>query len=156
MGIKCIIQNMKLKDINSSIDINLKCLPENYSKDIWIKIFDNYKQHCFVATVSNEVVGYILSGCIDNRYSIISIAVDSNYRNKNIGKQLIFHCLNSYFNKDVYLHCRTKNPALDLYKKIGFKELELIKDYYQNPTDDGYDMKIHVDKKYITNKKLSL
>lgn len=157
MIIKCVIRNMKFNDINSVIELNTKFLPENYEKEFWLQIFNKYKIHCFVASISNTVVGYILSGELNGNKSIISIAVDSKYRNNNIGLNLINHCLNSYnYNDNIKLHCRKNNKAYHLYKKCNFIVDELIEDYYINPTDDAYVMSNKLCKKYIIYKKLSI
>ena len=71
MIMKCIIRNMKFSDINTVIELNTKFLPENYEKEVWIHIFNKYKIHCFVASISNIVVGYILSGELNGINSII-------------------------------------------------------------------------------------
>ena len=157
MIMKCIIRNMKFSDINTVIELNTKFLPENYEKEVWIHIFNKYKIHCFVASISNIVVGYILSGELNGINSIISIAVENKYRNNNIGLNLINHYLNSYNYGDIIkLHCRKNNKAYNLYKKCDFIVEELLEDYYINPTDDAYVMSNKLCKKYIIHKKLSI
>lgn len=133
---KILIRPTKLTDIAQMMTLNQNSLPENYDKEFWMQKFHVCKSHSFVALVSGDIIGYIFA---DND-SIISFAVDSKYRGKGIGKQLLHHCLNTFTNS-VKLHVRVSNePALKLYSLLGFKETETIKNYYVSPVEDSYVM----------------
>lgn len=154
MVVKCIIRQMKLSDINSVMELNIKFLPENYYKEFWLECFDKGKNNSFVASVSGVIVGYVLS----NKETIVSFAVDDRYRNNGIGINLLYHCLNSLkIGEKIILYCRSNNKnALSLYKKIGFNIYEIISDYYINPVDDGLLMETIIIDRFKTNKKISL
>lgn len=151
---KCAIRNMKLLDINHVMDVNMKFLPENYYKEYWLTGFNKGKKHCFVATIGNEIIGYIFS----DKEHIVSFAVDDKYRKQGIGISLIQHCLNSFeMNESIILYCRMLNEkALSLYAKFGFKKIEHLKNYYVNPQDDAFKMQLVVVEHFKTNKKISI
>lgn len=154
MVIKCLIRQMKLSDINSVMELNMKFLPENYYKEFWLERFSIGKNNSFVACVSGENIGYILS----DKTSIVSFAVDTKYRNNGIGLNLLYNCLNSLeINSKISLYCRSKNiNALNLYTKLGFYPIETLIDYYVDPVDNGLLMNTIILNRFKTKKKISL
>lgn len=51
---------------------------------------------------------------------LVYIAVDSTYRGQGIGKKLMQQAI-AVTQGNIALHCEPDNPALHLYKKLGFK-----------------------------------
>lgn len=148
---KVIIRPMRFLDINQVIEVNQKCLPENYNKVYLIDKFqkENAKNHSFVAECSKNIIGYIF--CNDEM--IISFAIYKEFRNKKIGTELLCHCLNTL--SEVKLQVRVSNNiAIELYNKLGFTFDTKIDNYYSNPTEDGYILKYKNDMKYPIDKKL--
>lgn len=148
---KIIIRLMKLIDVGQMMELNKKCLPENYPRNYWIDTYQKGKTHSFVAVFANLVIGYVF--CDEN--TIISFAVDEKFRNKKIGKQLMHHCLNT-FTTNVTLHVRVTNDiAINLYKSLGFIEKETLIEYYANPKADAFTMtRAPMDCKYDTIKNI--
>jgi len=99
-----------------------------------------------VADLAGKVVGYIFLGYAkpNKSGSIKTLAVDSNYRHRGIGKELvnfIIQRLKGRSVKKVFLHTRRKNRAASsFYKKLGFRIIKIVKNYYCNG-DDAYLMK---------------
>lgn len=150
---KILIRPMKFLDIGAVMQINVRCLPENYPIEFWKENFQIGKHHCFVAEISKVVIGYIFC----NEDTIISFAIDQMYRGKGIGRHLMSHCLNT-FNKPVKLNVRVTNEyALKLYRSFNFEVSKTIKDYYLNPVEDCYTMLFTPNgQKYPEQKKLNI
>ncbi|MCY0978199.1 GNAT family N-acetyltransferase [Chryseobacterium wangxinyae] len=57
---------------------------------------------------------------------LVYIATDKNVRGKGVGKALMQKAIDSSYG-DIALHCEPENPAIHLYKKLGFtsKYLEM-------------------------------
>ncbi|MEM3174225.1 MAG: ribosomal protein S18-alanine N-acetyltransferase, partial [Candidatus Bathyarchaeia archaeon] len=77
---------------------------------------------------------------------IISIAVLPEHRRKGIGETLLKEALQSMMNyygiKECYLEVRVSNtPAINLYKKVGFKIEKVIRGYYADG-ENAYLMRI--------------
>jgi [ribosomal protein S18]-alanine N-acetyltransferase len=133
---KIILRPARFLDIDEMMEVNQACLQENYTKEFWIDKFNEGKIHCFVATAMNRVIGYIF--CDNN--TVLSFAIMERYRGKSVGKNLMYHCLNT-FKTPVGLHVRVTNDvALKLYKSLEFVEKEKIYKYYSNPIEDAYLM----------------
>ena len=80
------------------------------------------------------------------------LCVKRDYQKKGIGKLLLNYCIENCKKlgfKRFYLHVATTNlPAFNLYKKLGFKISETIKNYYFNdlpPDNDAYLMKLIIE-----------
>lgn len=101
---------------------------------------------------------------LDIRKKLISIAllcVKKAYQRNGLGKSLLNYCLNNCIKKgysEIFLHVATTNtPAIKLYKKLGFKEIDIIKGYYFNdspPDRDAYLMKYQSNNSDYKNKEL--
>lgn len=134
---KVLIRPAKYSDLPHMMRVNMTNLPENYDAKFWIDIYNEAegRRHSFVATYATEVIGYIFC----DKESVISFAIDEEYRRGGIGKQLMCHSLNS-FTVPVHLHVKIDNePAINLYKGVGFTEKAIIKQYYSE-TEDAYEL----------------
>ncbi|HVA99147.1 MAG TPA: GNAT family N-acetyltransferase [Bacteroidia bacterium] len=84
---------------------------------------------------NNKIIGAIIinetgmNGYIPENI-LVYIAVDKTYRGKGIGKQLMIAAMENA-KGNIALHVEPDNPALHLYKKLGFTnkylEMRLIK-----------------------------
>lgn len=90
----------------------------------------------FYAKLNNEIVGtcYLLQKN-DTTFEIGKMAVSENAQGHRIGTLLLEHCLN--FAKDhqiktLILYSNTQlAPAIHLYRKYGFYEIEMEKGLYE-------------------------
>ncbi|MCX8171674.1 MAG: ribosomal protein S18-alanine N-acetyltransferase [Candidatus Bathyarchaeota archaeon] len=147
------IRRFRLEDLDQVMYINRTCLPENYSTYFFIDLYKNFPETFIVAEEGNRVVGYIMcrieggfSGfSLVKRGHVISIAVLPEHRHKGIGETLLKEALQSMMNhgvKECYLEVRVSNtPAINLYKKVGFKIEKVIRGYYSDG-EDAYLMRI--------------
>jgi len=88
----------------------------------------------FIATIDGKIIAhikYILGKSLHkHRVEMVSLIVSENNRKKGIGKKLIKYSINNLPKEKslIILAVDKKNkPAINLYKKIGFKEHGLLK-----------------------------
>lgn len=150
-----------MKDLQDVIHINRVCLPENYTDFFFLDLHKRFPETFIVAEENGEIVGYIMcriefglsdfgfSGLIKKGH-IVSVAVMPQHRRKGIGKALITEALNgmrSYGAKQCFLEVRvTNDPAINLYKKLGFKITRTIHGYYADG-EDAYVMSMEIAQK---------
>jgi ribosomal protein S18 acetylase RimI-like enzyme len=65
---------------------------------------------------------------LDNTYYLYDVYVNPNYRGLGMGKLFLEHIIEWY--EKVYLHVRETNPAIHLYKNLGFVFIDRVIDYY--------------------------
>ncbi|MEM1543922.1 MAG: ribosomal protein S18-alanine N-acetyltransferase [Candidatus Bathyarchaeia archaeon] len=148
------IRRFRPEDLNQVMYINQTCLPENYSTYFFVDLYTNFPETFIVAEEDNRVVGYIMcriesgfSGLgLIKRGHVISIAVLPEYRRRGIGEALLKEALEAmatyYGVKDCYLEVRVSNmPAINLYKKMGFKIEKTIRGYYADG-ENAYLMRV--------------
>ncbi|MEM1530044.1 MAG: ribosomal protein S18-alanine N-acetyltransferase [Candidatus Bathyarchaeia archaeon] len=148
------IRKFRPEDLNQVMYINQTCLPENYSTYFFVDLYTNFPETFIVAEEDGKVVGYIMcriesgfSGLsLIKRGHVISIAVLPAYRRRGIGEALLKEALNAmvthYGVKECYLEVRVSNtPAINLYKKMGFKIERTIWRYYADG-ENAYLMRV--------------
>ena len=97
-----------------------------------------------VALENEKVLGYIGMWHVMDEGHILNVAIDTPYRNLKIGsillKELLDYCKEIGIER-VTLEVREHNePALGLYKKFGFIEMGLRKNYYQDTNENAIIM----------------
>ncbi len=152
------LRKFSINDLNAVMEINRVCLPENYSQFFYVDLFRRFPETFLVAEENGNVAGYIMcrievglgdigfSG-LKKRGHVVSVAVIPEHRKKGVGEALVssaMDAMRTYNAKQCYLEVRVSNdPAIELYKKMGFEVTRTSQSYYA----DGEDA-------YIMTKKL--
>ncbi len=145
-------------DLQSVMQINRFCLPENYMDFFFMDLHQRFPDTFIIAEENGKIVGYIMCrievglasfglGGLIRKAHVVSIAVLPQGRRKGVAKALMAEAIEGmvgYKAKIVYLEVRvTNNPGVALYKKLGFEVSRTLKGYYS----DGEDA-------YVMTKKL--
>ncbi len=151
---KLIVREARPEDLDEVISINMEALPEHYPRGFWEEHLRKWNKSFLVAELDGKIVGYVMCriewgwGFTKNKLlkkgHVISIAVRSNYRRRGIGERLMIHAMKAlkehYGAEEIYLEVRVSNtPAINLYKKLGFKIVKTIVNYYLDG-EDAYVM----------------
>ena len=151
------------EDLDKVVSINRSCLPENYSTYFYLDIYKNCPDAFIVAEVEGRLVGYIMcrveSGLSDfsrirlaRKAHVVSIAVVPEYRRLGIATSLMLSAtsaLTTYGCSEAFVEVRVTNePAIRLYRKIGFQIIRRTPRYYYDG-EDAYVMSIQIDKRLL-------
>lgn len=98
--------------IHTAIDYAISSHP-NGGGFILLAIRNSEISGCIV-NVKTQTTGFIPSNVL------VFVCVKKELRNKGIGEKLLRHAIN-YCDGDVKLHASESNPAVKLYKRIGFE-----------------------------------
>lgn len=141
-------------DLQSVMQINRVCLPENYTDFFFIDLHQRFPETFIVADDEGKIGGYIMCrievglsnfglGGLVRKGHIVSIAVMPQSRHKGMASLLIKRALEGmayYKAKQGFLEVRVTNePAITLYKKLGFEITRTINGYYSDG-EDAYVM----------------
>lgn len=123
------VDNCKILDLKNSF-------PQIFTKiDINKLLIDNKFTQIFTYMDNNKIVGVILYDLIYERCELIQIEVLEMYRNKHIASKLLTHMIEDCRKnniENITLEVKVTNePAINLYKKYGFKKVAIRKRYYQ-------------------------
>jgi len=137
------------RDLESVIYINRTCLPENYPPDFFLMHHREHPEAFLIAELNGMVVAYSMSR-VEHGFSnfrrafakkghVISIAVLPHARGMGIAEALMhrtLEALRKYGASEVYLEVRVSNePAIRLYRKLGFKPVRRLHAYYVDGED---------------------
>lgn len=141
---KVLITRAKEEDLDSVYYIEKLCFKNPYPIQLLLFYYRIFPEGFRIARIDNKIVGYIIFIIEKNEIGhIISLAVHPNYRRRKIGYKLISSAikfLKMLDIKTIKLEVRVSNiPAINLYEKIGFKKIRILKKYYKDG-EDGYQM----------------
>jgi ribosomal protein S18 acetylase RimI-like enzyme len=139
---------MKIKQIKNKseikkvVDLFIKVYSEppyneSWSRDSAFKklseIYERGKEFCFYAEKDKEIIGLLF--CQTQTWHdgvhifVEDIVVDSNYRNKEVGAQLVKELEQTAKQKHIVsidLLASTESKAVDFWKKLGYKHNNYI------------------------------
>jgi [ribosomal protein S18]-alanine N-acetyltransferase len=98
----------------------------------------------WVAESDGAVTGFLVSRSLGfGEGELLNMAVAPERRRAGVGKSLL-RAFTREFPAGAYLEVRESNAvALNLYKSMGFKELNRRPKYYQSPPESAIVMKFH-------------
>ncbi len=96
-------------------------------------------QEFILAFFDKKIAGYICFSIVLDECHILNVAVHPDLRKKGIAQKMfdfLFEMGSETGIKFYYLEVKKTNiPAINFYKKNGFKELGIRKGYYEDGTD---------------------
>ncbi len=115
-------------ELISKLEANFYRIVSDVVKDF----YDNPYTHYIAYIHNDKILGFINYYLIYDRIEIVNFNVLEKYQNKGIGTLLLKSLINKYKNiKNITLEVRCDNTkAINLYKKMGFKEVANRVGYY--------------------------
>lgn len=141
MDILPIIRPMTTDDTACVAAIERECFSDAWSENLIKGELENSNAVVYVAEVDGKTVGYINFYNIVGEGSINRVAVLPEFRGKSVAaalmKRMIAYAVENKL-LFVTLEVRKSNvPAISLYKKFGFKDVGLRKNFYNAPVEDA-------------------
>jgi ribosomal-protein-alanine N-acetyltransferase len=134
-------------DLQSVMQINRVCLPENYTDMFFIDLHERFPETFIVAEENGAIAGYTMCrvevglsnhglGGLIRKGHVVSIAVLPQSRRKGVASALIKAAMEGmcyYKAKQIFLEVRVTNGAgVSLYKKSGLEVSRTINGYYSD------------------------
>ena len=141
------LQFMNEKDIVTVYEIERKVFPIPWTRKSFFNELENRNFNLsIVAVVDSKIVGYIISYLIHDEVHICNVAVDPDFRRRQIGEIMVWGTLKiceEYNIEFAHLEVRKSNDAaIKLYKKFGFEIVGLRKNYYVRENEDALLMSL--------------
>ena len=132
--------NMIDDHVRDVIDIENDSYGYPWSEKIFFDCI-NHNYLCKVLLLDNAVIGYLISSIVQNECHIMNLCIRKEFRGNGYGKYLLNELHKEVITSNcilVFLECRPSNKsALSLYKKEGYNEVGIRKNYY--PATSGYE-----------------
>ena len=129
-----IVRKFKPNDLKRVYEIENMSFGQSYGINMFQQLYE-MGVGFLVAEDNGYVVGYVIFWLkYENQGHIISIAVDKNYRRRNVGTRLLIKAISilSLLKLDtIYLEVQENNSgAVEFYKIFGFKIDRVVPGYY--------------------------
>ncbi len=120
------------------VELEKECFSSPWSEEQFEMAINSSNYQLYGYIEGKKLLAYLLLSCVVDYCEIINIASSPSERQKGYA----FHLLNYFIknnNCQIILEVRSKNiAAKNLYAKIGFKEINVRKNYYAD--DDAIVM----------------
>ncbi len=98
-----------------------------------------------VAVYNNRVVGYMIYELYKQKLHVANFAVDPKFHRHAVGKQMVeklMDKLSQHRRQEITLEIRETNLGAQLFfKKMGFKAMLVLRNYYDDTNEDAYFMR---------------
>ena len=132
---------MSQSHVESIAELERICFTDPWSVNSIASELKNEISLWVVAVDSGKVVGYVGSQSVLGWADMMNLAVDPAYRKQGVGRALICNLINRLKANKVTcltLEVRVSNePAVSLYRSMGFTEVGRRPGYYHNPKEDA-------------------
>lgn len=143
------IKQMDLTDLGSVYAIEARAHETPWTKDIILQcLLTGYECDVLVVYENNDwkPIGYMVQRVHNRTLHLLNICVDPRYHGKGFGRILLNYCFETAqllkkLVSEILLEVRVSNTiAIQLYKKNGFKQVDVLKDYYRDidKTEDAF------------------
>ena len=128
------IDKMTVKDLESIKDILISAFDDFWNYNILKDELKSENSKYIIAKSNNKIVGFAGIKILFDEADIMNIVVKKDYRNKGIGSILLENLVSlseKFCLSSLSLEVNEENiPAINLYKKLGFKNIGIRKNYY--------------------------
>lgn len=143
------IRQAKIYDVPALARIERDSFASPWSaEDIMRDVAFNDRAYVAVAEIDGELVGYADMWVVAGEAQLFNIAVDPAYRRNTIGGKLLEHmaAIAGRSCRIMTLEVRRSNiPAIEMYRKKGFRDVGVRKKYYADNGEDAVLMDLDLD-----------
>lgn len=140
-----LIREMTLQDVPAVAEIEKACFSLPWSEKSLVDSVVREDTMFLVCEDAQEIVGYIGMYLSFDEGDITNVAVSPAHRKKGYGEAIVSKAVELAKEKQlemILLEVRVSNvPAISLYKKMGFEEIGMRKNFYEHPVEDAIIMK---------------
>ncbi|NLL73936.1 MAG: ribosomal protein S18-alanine N-acetyltransferase [Clostridiales bacterium] len=139
-----LIRDMLEVDLDMVCKIEEETFSDPWSKTSFLKSISDANNHYLVAIIDSKLVGYCGYYGVSGEGYIYNVAVDKDYRRQGIGYQMLVELIKKAEARGITaltLEVRQSNmAAIHLYKRLGFSQEGIRKDFYTKPIEDAIIM----------------
>ncbi len=136
---KPLIRPMTMDDLDTIVALEKRIFSDPWAKSSFEAELLINKKYSFplVMELEGKIVAYAVVWHFFEELHIANIAVHPEYRRMGLGRKLMEYILEKFGNAEfAFLEVRKSNEAaVQLYRSLGFKVLNIRKGYYQDGED---------------------
>lgn len=135
------LRPMRRDDLAEVLAIERVSFPQPWRRETFEAELDNPTATLLVAECQGHITGYAGAFTVLDESNVLLIAVNPVYRRNGIGLFLLEGLLTAVRERGatrVHLEVRRSNMAAQhLYRKVGFREVGVRRNYYAAPIEDA-------------------
>jgi ribosomal-protein-alanine N-acetyltransferase len=140
-----VFRNMKEEDIDQILEVEHASFTTPWSREAFYnEIYNNKFAVYIVLEENNKIIGYCGTWVVIDEAHITNVAVLPEYRGRKLGEALMRKLMSvarEMGAKSMTLEVRVTNQvAQSLYRKLGFQNGGIRKNYYSDNQEDGLVM----------------
>lgn len=144
------IRWMEERDLDAIMEVEKQCFTLPWSKEAFYnELHQNRFAHYLVLEEDNHVIGYCGAWLVVDEAHITNIAVLPAYQGRGLGKAILSRMIEECKQQAIErmtLEVRASNlVAQSLYKKLGFAEGAIRKNYYSDNQEDAIVMWVNME-----------
>ena len=155
------VRRCTAEELPQIVSIEERYIPCGWSEkgfSEWLELNENAV--IFGAFDGDKLIGFVNGASAFEEAELLNIAVEEEYRRQGIA-QMLFDTLFQHFKgkgvERIFLEVREKNAtAVGFYKKNGFEQVGLRKNYYREPADNAVVMQIVLNQCGIRNSECGI
>jgi len=132
------------RHLPDALRIENACFPLPWSENDFLRCLRQRNVVWMVAEVGQPMAGFMIYELHRNRLHLLSFAVHPDYQRRGIGSHMIQKLtskLSPQRRNRLMLEVRETNVAAQLFfKSQGFRAVSLLRDFYEDTTEDAYLM----------------
>ncbi len=133
------IEIADLSDVSGIYAVECECFKNPWSEAMFSGDLKNENTVYIVAKDNENIIGYAGVWCVMGDADITNVAVSPKYQRQGIASRLLERLISEAKirkSENIRLEVRQSNfGAIALYKKHGFREIDIRKKYYDNTED---------------------
>jgi ribosomal-protein-alanine N-acetyltransferase len=138
------IRWMIRRDMSEVLDIEQDGFEFPWSEEDFVRCLRQRNCIGMVAEHDDRVAGFMIYELHKTRLHVLNFAVGKEFRRHHVGEQMIQKLVGKLSNQRrtrILLEVRETNLAAQLFfRKVGFRAVSVLRDFYDDTTEDAYLM----------------
>lgn len=135
------VNRLGADDLDELIELEKKCFAYHWTPDQFRMGLEKGIFHILGTKVEGELVGYIAFSLIEDEMEILNLAVHPAHREAGLATALLGRAFEICRKKGIrksFLDVKVSNsPAIGLYRKFGYNEIGVRRNYYPDTKEDA-------------------
>ena len=140
------IRWMIRRDMPEVLGIESQSFEFHWSEEDFIRCLRQRNCSGMVADFEERVVGFMIYELHKTRLHVLNFAVNPEFRRRAVGQAMMSKLVSKLSHQRrnrILLEVRETNLAAQLFfRKIGFRAVSVLRDFYDDTTEDAYLMQL--------------
>lgn len=141
---------MEERDLDAIVELENRCFTVPWSRDAFYNELNKNKFACYIVLEQeDQIIGYCGAWLVIDEAHITNIAILPEFRGQKLGEALLNKMIERSREKGIErmtLEVRESNTvAQSLYKKLGFQNGAVRKNYYSDNQEDAIVMWVNIE-----------